>query len=534
MNSYGKCVLIPFDIISSVAITIQTFALSLRFITRRKIMFERRSNRIVAASVCTAFLLLTYVQGAKMPNSGKKVTECPSDRYVLEPARCIPVVYDADVVVAGGGISGIFAALAAAEQGAKTVLIEKFGAVGGSFGPGMNSQEGALKNHHGEFHKGAPIESVKGDVTALPKKFADMFFAIHSGRRSRFLGDSNLCSYVALKMLKDAGVIMMLSCYACDPIMEGDRVCGVFIENKSGRQAVRAKVVIDATGEADISRRAGAGILQPKESYHEFDSHSPTGVGLWALIGGVDRANLDWEKAKEISWEQDIDGLAKVNCGGVRDVGPDPHQVAIKAQLVRPHAKVDMGNAKHVSALEVGMRMYCFEYVEKARKNVRGCENAYLLFIGPYIGCRGGPCIDGEYTLTVNDLRAGKKYEDVIYVYGEPRALRWQAEQKVPFKWADVPYRVMIPKGINGLIAVGRSASCIPDTLLRNREGVMYMGQAGGTAAAMCAERGIEPRKLNIKELQEKLLKAGFYLGDNKRLAELGLKNTTSKGSTST
>jgi len=127
--------------------------------------------------------------------------------------------------------------------------------------------------------------------------------------------------------------------------------------------------------------------------------------------------------------------------------------------------------------------------------------------------------------MTVQDLRAGKKYNDVIYVYGEPRALRWQAEQKVPFQWTDVPYRVMIPKKINGLIAIGRSASCVPDTLLRNREGVMYMGQAGGIAAAMCAQSGVEPRKINIKELQEKLLQAGFYLGDKKRLVELGLKN---------
>jgi len=491
-------------------------------------MLKKRSRR-VAAAVCAVFLFLPTVQGTDQPNDRTKATENYLGAYVVEPEKHIPVVYHADVVVAGGGISGIFAAWSAAEQGAQTVLIEKFGTVGGSFGPGLNSQEGALKNHHGEFHKGAPIESVKGDVTALPKKFANKFFALHTGRRSRFVADSNLCSYVALTMLKEAGVIMMLNSYACDPIMEGERVCGVFVENKSGRQAVRAQVVIDATGEADISRRAGVLILQPKKSYYDFDHHSPTGVGLWALLGGVERAKLDWQKAREISWEQDIDGLAKVFCGGVRDVGPDPHQVAIKAQLVRPHPKVDMGNAQHVSALEVGMRRYCFEYVEKARREVQGCENAYLLFIGPYLGCRGGPCIDGEYTLTVHDLRAGKQYDDVIYVYGEPRALRWQAEQKVPFQWTDVPYRVMIPKKINGLIAIGRSASCIPDTLLRNREGVMYMGQAGGIAAAMCVQSGIEPRKVNIKELQKKLLEAGFYLGDKQRLTQLGLENVTRK-----
>ena len=73
--------------------------------------------------------------------------------------------------------------------------------------------------------------------------------------------------------------------------------------------------------------------------------------------------------------------------------------------------------------------MHIFEYVERCRQNVPGCENAYLLFIAPYLGCMGGPCIDGEYTLTVHDCRAGKRFNDVIYVYGEPRALRYTCGQ---------------------------------------------------------------------------------------------------------
>jgi hypothetical protein len=90
-------------------------------------------------------------------------------------------------------------------------------------------------------------------------------------------------------------------------------------------------------------------------------------------------------------------------------------------------------------------------------------------------------------------------------------------------KWVDVPYRVMIPEKLDGLIAVGRSASCAPDTLLRQREGLMYIAQAGGTAAAMAAKQGIESRDIDVKELQKKLLKAGYYLGDEDRLKELNL-----------
>ncbi|MBN1421079.1 MAG: FAD-dependent oxidoreductase [Planctomycetes bacterium] len=447
----------------------------------------------------------------------------PSSDDVLEPARRIPVAYDADVVVAGGGFSGIAAALAAARQGARTVLIERQGTVGGSFGPGMHFQSIFLRDDPDRFVKGAPYDYVKGEVGGLTREFAERFFALHGGRESCSLAESHLCSYVTLEMLREAGVRVMLCSHACDAIMEGGKVRGVFVENKSGRQAVKAKVVIDATGEADICRRAGAPVLKPEESYHEYDSHAPTGIGLWAMVAGLDGERIDGDKVREITWKEDIGGLAEVTCDGLREVAPDPTLRAIKVQLVRPHPKVDAGDAGHMSTLEAGIRTYCIEFVERCRKHVPGCENAYLLHMAPYLCARGGPCIEGEYTLTMPECYEGKRFDDVIYVYGEAHALRWQAERKVPFAWTDVPYRVMIPKEVDGLIAVGRSASCIPDTLLRICESVICMGQAGGTAAAMCARSGIEPRHLDVKELQKKLLSDGFYLGDEERVASLGL-----------
>jgi len=223
-----------------------------------KVLFAR----IVAVPVMMLFLsgCTATPSTDKIMETGEKTAGHSLSPSVLEPAKRVPVAYDADVVVAGGGISGVFAALAAAREGASTVLIDRFGTVGGTLGPGMMSQEGALKDHHKQIVKGAPNDAVKGDVTALPKEFAEQFFAIAPDAPSRFLADSNKGYHVALKMLKEAGVILMLSAYACDPIIEGNTVYGVFVENKSGRQAVKAKVVIDATGEADVSRRAGGHI----------------------------------------------------------------------------------------------------------------------------------------------------------------------------------------------------------------------------------------------------------------------------------
>lgn len=481
-------------------------------------------RRVFRLSIVSAIITSGLLSGCAAMQRMDTHIDQPSADYVREPAKRVPVAYDVDVVVAGGGISGVFAALAAAAEGADTVLIERFGSVGGNIGPGMNSPEAdyTLVDGPDVIYKGAPRDTIKGDKAGLIKKFAETYFAIKPDDKQRFMADSNLGVYVAFSLLKEAGVKMMLSAHAADPIMENGKVRGVFVENKSGRQAVKAKVVIDATGEADLARRAGAAIIYPSNTW-ELDHHSPTGMGIWAIVAGIDPKRMDRTKAQSFTWRKDIGDLAQIDCDGLRDIGPELCLQGIKAQLVRPHVKVDAGNAEHISTLEVAVRMYIFEYVQRCRKEIAGCEDAYLLFISPYLGARGGPCIDGEYTMTTADCRAAKRFDDVIYVYGDGYALRYTGEHG-GYKWADVPYRVMIPKKLDGLIAVGRNASCIPDTLLRIREGVMYMGQAGGTAAAMAAREGIDPRDVDVKALQRKLLQMGVFLGDEIRLKELGLK----------
>ena len=444
---------------------------------------------------------------------------------VREPAKKVPVVYDVDVAVAGGGIGGVFAALAAADQGATVVLIDRFGAVGGNIGPGMTSPEACYTLTDGSqvIYKGAPRDSVLGGKSRDIQKFADFFFANKFDDKERYMADSNVSTYAAFSLLEEAGVKLMLSTYIADPIVKNGKVCGVFVETKSGRQAVRAKVVIDATGEADIARRAGAAILYPSNT-RELDTHSPTGMGISAVVAGIDPEAFDPKKAKEFSWQKDIGDLAQVVCNGLDNIGPEVYLQGMKAEVVRPAVKVDAGNAEHISALETGMRMFIFEYVQRCRKEIPGCENAYLLTVAPYFGARGGPCIEGLYTLTTADCREAKRFDDAIYVYGSAQALRLMGSQGKKHEYTDVPYRVMIPKKLDGLIAVGRSASSIPDTLLREREGVMFMGQAGGVAAAMAAKEGIQPRQVNVKALQKKLLEMGIFLGDEARLAELGLK----------
>ena len=491
--------------------------------------------------------------------------------FVTEPEKQIPVLHDVDVVVAGGSVSGVFAAMASARMGAETVLVERFGSVGGNMGPGMivGGSLASGRPHPKAHHQAGVYPGFMG----IPKEFIERHASLGGGSippysSGNYLRDSNIASYTAMKMLEESGTTLVLSAFASDPIMAGDRVRGLFIENKSGRQAIKAKVVIDATGDADVARRAGAPILYPQAGSHEVDGHSPTGMGLYFVIGGV-----DWEKyntfarqyeasAEEIAWADETLGEKKslkyrhllsflkeaVEKGEYEPpVIEDLCGKRIEIQVLiartpkwktevpldgtmaiggvspgRIHEEIDTGDGTHISKLEAKLRTSAFEFAQLYRDYVPGFENSYLLLIAPFLGARGGPCIEGEYTLTMEDCRAGRRFDDVTYLYGEFRALRYTCEQG-ECKWTDMPYRVMLPKKIDGLIAVGRSASGIPDTLLRNRMAVKHMGQAGGTAAALTAKKDISPKELDIKELQRTLIDSGFYLGDLSRLQELGL-----------
>jgi len=450
--------------------------------------------------------------------------------YVVEPEKKIPVVYDVDVAVAGAGVAGVFAAIAAARNGAKTALIERFGSVGGNIGPGMIVA--------GHMISGRAHEQVWYECTVYPrlygigKEFVDRYattggrsippFADRGG--NHYAGDASVASYVALKMLEESGVELLLSTCVADPVLEGDCVQGVFVENKSGRQAVKAKVVIDATGEADVARRTPAPILYPKTVYREVDGHAPTGMGLYYLIGGV-----DWEKYEtcveqaplseedrawgnqalgeelaqryrhllpflrrgaergeyELKQSVVLDGASiGIRVGSMGRLGvPGLAQGRMSPERVE---ELDAGNGRHLSALEAKLRSRIFENAYFWKQHVPGFENSRLLCIAPFLGSRGGPCINGEYTLTMDDCRAGRRFDDVVYIYGEFRALRYTCGQG-ECRWTDVPYRVMLPKKTDGLLAVGRCASGVPDTLLRNRMAAKVMGQAGGTAAAMAA-----------------------------------------------
>jgi len=476
-----------------------------------------------------------------------------ADEYITEPQRPRPVAYDVDVAVAGGGIAGVFAALGAARMGASALLIERFGALGGNMGPGMISQGGLdpdpddpdFVNTH-----------TKGGMTGIAKEFLVRHSAISGGSRKNLV-KSNVASYLALKMMQEEGVQLMLGTYVSDPILDGDRVRGLFVESKSGRQAVKAKVVIDATGEADLARRAGAPVISPGPGYREMDpNHGPYGEGLYYEIAGVDYERYEQAKQtisdEDVQWvEQNIGPISERNrwmapamraareAGDYADLFADGvfrrqldglGEVPILLRLINPdgtasgatsNLRFDWADEKTITRVETHSRMAIFELSQFLKDYVPGFENSHLLCIAPYFGERGGPCIEGEHVVTIDDFKQGRRFDDVVYIYGHVSGGR--DVKTGDGKWTDFPYAAMLPKRLDGLIAVGRSASSIPDTLIRGRYKAVHMGQVGGIAAAMAAAADITPKALDVKSFQSALIAAGFYLGDESRLKELAL-----------
>jgi len=461
---------------------------------------------------------------------------------MIELKRSIPVVGDVDVLVAGGGIAGSTAAVTAARSGAQTMLIDRFGCLGGNMGPGIFS------GGYGMMGYGFPSCMTEG-LTGIPGEFVR--------RCESYLGeplmliqynycrDSQVVSYVWSKMMQESGVRLLLNAYATQPIMEGNRATGLVVENKSGGQAIRAKVVIDATGDADVAMRAGAqvdegqGYFHPGMYFAMGDVDDQKYLAFLHQVGEPDPDDLEW--AQQVFEREDGRFVPRLNplikfyreawelgeytivgkIGDLATVTVDhglyvPSHGIVGAQIgLQAKQKAPSGDVAVMSELESGCRRYIFQTAQFLRRHVPGFEHSYLHLISPYFASRGGRSIVSERPVTMDDFENEQRFDDVVFVASSGRE---KAESGFDF-----PYRQFLPRGVEGLLVTGRSAIIRPPTT-RTRWKVLLMGQATGLAAAMAATGGVTPREVNVKELQSVLYhKFQLPLGDKGRMRELGL-----------
>lgn len=410
---------------------------------------------------------------------GPSMQDVPSARLeggkVLQPAREIPVFHTADVVVVGGGAAGFSAAVAAARTGAKVALVERYGSLGGLFTNGMVLIViGTGVKENGEF---------KLVTRGICEEFLRRLEGMGDGAVTK-LGpnvgqptvDPEAAKVLMDDMIQEAKVDMFFHAWGVDVIQNGSAVQGVVFESKQGRQAILAKVVIDASGDGDVCFQAGAG-------YNQI-SHA---MGFVYRLGNYDR--IDKSKAPKD---------AKLNLGAA-----EPIKSARWVNNLGP--KGNGLDIRDLSKIEMMHRKSAWNYVQRIRKTP-GYEEVYLMQTTPQIGVRATRLLDGVASINKKGAVEGAKFPDTIAVSGHDGL-------KLPE--FQIPYGALLPKAVDNVIAAGRCISCSSDLIDRVRliPVCIVTGHAAGVAAALAAKAGTRPRDVPPADIQKVLQEQGAYLG---------------------
>jgi len=468
--------------------------------------------------------------GAGLAQADARGSSKPIAGYYEEPAKRLPV-RDFDVVVSGGGTAGVVAALAAARQGAKTVLIERKGYPGGTVTEG-----GTALHSFYNLWKAFPGAEKRQVVRGIPQQIIDRLDRVGgtSGHAEMLEGynydsvctaiDTEMYKLVTFEMLDEAGVFVCVNTLLTGAIMEGSRIKGIITESRSGREAMYAQSFVDCTAYGDLAAYAGADYTEPNdyrvcnsigignvnvENYREFlNSHD----ALTEYAAGM-RSGEDGQTVR-------LNGRsANLPAGfreGARDIGMaivtttvhDNYFMFIKLNL---KMSVSPTNRDEVAKAELELRRRQAKAVELFRKHVPGCEKAFIARTSPSLNIRRGRLITCDYDITHEDVIEGRHFDDDVMAYGfHDSAPRYQVKDGGTY---GIPYRALRVKGIDNLLAAGMMITSDHRAHMstRNTVSCMGQGQATGTAAALCAARNCGTRELPYPDLRETLEHDGVY-----------------------
>jgi hypothetical protein len=408
-----------------------------------------------------------------------------STTYVEEPARRTPVAGTFDVLVAGGGPAGIAAALAAARQGARTLLIERYGYLGGM----VTGAYVVWVNGCGDGI--TPV--ARGITLEIRQRMEKLGAAKVYNESGDYRVDAEIFKWQVLEMLLEAGAEIRLHTLACEPVLAGDRVVGVLTESKSGREAFRAEVTIDATADADLAFRAGCGC---EDQTHE--------ITLGLVVEGVDKEQVE-AFCRERPAEHEAIMVEAMEMNG----GKMPDQFRLLAGI-------DVTDADALTQAEIKLRREGFRAFTHLKEHLPGYEDACIRLTWPQLGVRLSRRIHGEYVLTNDDLIASRQFPDGIARLGVYFPDWGPNNYAIEGLGYDVPYRCLVPVEIDGLLVAGRCVSCdyVAGNTMRLLVPCLATGQAAGVAAAVAVRDGDQPRGVAVDKLRAGLLAQDVYLGD--------------------
>ena len=452
------------------------------------------------------------------------------------PPRQALLAGEADVLVVGGGPAGLGAALGAVQTGARVILAERYGFLGGN-------ATAALVMPLMSFHTQSPTRERRGAATLLPTDHGPGE-AVVGGVLAKLLTrlvsvggaipptlatgyvvpfDPEWFKLVALDLLDEAGVQLLFHAFASG-VLGDSAVEGVVFETKSGPLAIRAKVTVDCTGDADVAVQAGTptevgradGLVQPMtlmfrmaefhraafEAYVKENPREWRGVhGLWDLVRKATAAGeLKLPREDILFFATPHEGEVSVNSTRVtRVLGTDVWDLSYAEWMSRRQMR---------------------QIAEFLRRYVPGFEKAYVMQSGVNVGVRETRRIIGDYQLTADDVLSARKFDDAIARGAYPVDIHNPVgtgtvlKRLPPGEAYDIPLRSLMPQSAEGLVVAGR---CISGTheahsSYRVMPIVMATGHAAGVTAALAARRNLRPRALAVKEIQHELMRQGASL----------------------
>ncbi len=448
-------------------------------------------------------------------------------RSVTEPARQVTVIRETDVLVVGSGPGGLAAALASARAGVETILLERYGCFGGNIT--QVGVEGFAWYRHPET-----IDS-EGIGREFEERAKAMGAAMPEPQSISHSLDAESFKFVADTLVAEAGVTPMLHRLFVAPIMDGDTIIGVIVESKAGREAILAKRVIDATGDADIAHRAGA-------PTHKHPVDEMMSVSVMFSMCGVNKARfIDAVKADPQTYgDWAVGGEWEVTTSGKEDAmfSPflrKPFQKALEAGLIPDSVKTmagtwgtvsDQGDLTYLNmchlyldgtdpdALTYGEmegRKQAMHAVNALKGFMPGCADAKLRNFGMTLGIRDTRKIDAVYNMTNDDVRGEARFEDSIGIF--PEFIDGYGYLILPTtgRYFHVPYRAMLPKGVNNLIVTGRTigGDKVSHAAVRNMMCCAVAGQGAGVAAAIGVKSGRGFADVDLAAVQAELRRQG-------------------------
>ena len=451
---------------------------------------------------------------------------------ISEPNREVRVYRETEVLVVGGGPAGVSAAIAAARNGAKTVLVERYGHLGGMATGGLviliphlsdGSDKLVIAGQQKEWLDRLealggvlrpPSEAIGSADASLIERWGNYRFFVVDGRiRLSAYVDPELLKCVLNDMAVEAGVTLCLHSWGCRALMDGKRILGIVFESKEGRLAILGQVVVDATGDGDIFASAGAdfdGTLDP--------SLRSSKLALVFRVGNIDYRKFRAFKGKETQttsiYETGTEEssyarlMGKLNrLGGFTVTMPTSRDDVVWFNNWIPG--LSCLKVEDLTRMEVETRTKMLLTFRFFKENVPGFEDSYILDTASQVGTRGSRRLIGEHVLTEEEMREGIVYEDTIAMFPP---LTTNASPENPNRC--VPYRSLLPRNVDGLLVAGRCFSSDPvaNDIMNLIPPCVAMGEAAGTAAALSVKHGVDPRDVPYPDLRGLLLRHGVPL----------------------